>query len=176
MMRHVVLTGICGLGALAFLVCSCAQESTDRTTLREYAVNDVSGLTTTLGVELDSEISADGGGSLRVTAVEPRTIDLYQLREIEDGESQLIYQAKLRTEEFDGRVYPEIRCELADGKVIVARGLPAALSETEDWTTVETALLLLNGHVPETVVLALVLEGTGVAWIDDISLFRGPPS
>jgi hypothetical protein len=52
--------------------------------------------------------------------------------------------------------------------------LATPLSDTTDWTTQQTPFFLQKGDNPDNVKLNLVINGKGMAWIDDIQVMQGP--
>ena len=63
------------------------------------------------GIQIDSEITSDGNGSLRVTTDKPTTVRLYETGDIDIEDARLTYRAKLRTEAIEGQVYIEMWCD-----------------------------------------------------------------
>jgi len=126
------------------------------------------------GVADDGEITSDGNGSLRFTAVGPTTFPLYETGDIDVENARLIYQAKLRTEGVDGTVYLEMWCHFPGRGEFFSRALHAPLSGSVEWTTQETPFVLKKGENPDNVKLNLVIDGKGTAWIDDVKLVKGP--
>jgi hypothetical protein len=142
--------------------------------LKHLPLDTVAGILTSTGVTFDAAQSADGKGSLRVDASAPTTVRLYELGDVDVEDARLIYQARLRTEYAQGRVYLEMWCHFPGRGDFFSRGLTSALVGTTDWTTQETIFFLQPGENPDNVKLNLVLEGAGTAWIDDIKVVRGP--
>jgi hypothetical protein len=142
--------------------------------LKRLPLDTATGVLTTTGVTFDPEQSADGKGSLRIEASAPTTVRLYELGDVDVENARLIYQAKLRTENAQGRVYLEMWCHFAGKGEFFSRGLASAPTGTTGWTSQETAFFLQPGENPDNVKLNVVMEGPGTAWIDDIRLLRGP--
>jgi hypothetical protein len=55
-----------------------------------------------------------------------------------------------------------------------SRGLETPLTGTTTWTSEETPFFLKKGENPDNVKLNLVINGKGMAWIDDIRLLKSP--
>jgi hypothetical protein len=127
-------------------------------------------------VELDTDQSSDGNGSLRMEAFQTTSFPLLLLEDVDVEDAQLIYRAKLRTEGVEGKVYLEMWCGFEGMGEFFSRALHAPLTGTTDWTTQETPFFLKPGQNPNRVVLNLVVEGKGLVWIDDIELARAPLS
>ncbi len=144
------------------------------TELRRFALDNTEGLITQSGVRIDEQISSDGNGSLRIEAMEPTTVRLFETGDIDIENTRLIYQAKVRTENVDGIVYLEMWCHFPGKGEYFSKGLTNPLSGTNDWTTQETPFLLKKGENPDNVKLNLVIDGKGEVWIDDIRLLKAP--
>jgi hypothetical protein len=142
--------------------------------VKQYALDSLDGIITLSGVMIDREISSDGKGSLRITANGPAVVRLFETGDIDVENARLIYQAKVRTEGMDGKVYLEMWCHFPGKGEYFSRGLESPLTGTTDWTTEETPFFLKKGENPDNVKLNLVIDGKGTAWIDDIRLLKGP--
>ena len=142
--------------------------------VKHYPVDSLDGIITRSGIALDSKVSSDGNGSLRISANEPVLVRLFETEDIDSENSRLIYRAKLRTEGVDGKVYLEMWCHFPGGGEYFSRGLDSPLSGTTEWTTEEIPFFLQRGENPDNVKLNLVIDGKGTVWIDDIRLLTGP--
>ncbi len=142
--------------------------------LKHFSLDSVDGIITQSGVEIDSQISSDGNGSLKIIATEPTVVRLFETGDIDVENTRLIYQAKVRTENVEGQVYLEMWCHLSGLGDYFSRGLDRPLTGTTDWVTEETPFFLQVGQNPDNIKLNLVINGKGTAWIDDIRLYRGP--
>jgi hypothetical protein len=165
---------LCMIVLAALFLGGCKRGSSDAVELVAYPVDSTEGVLTRSGVESDTEISADGNGSLRLTAAGPTTFRLFDTGDIDIEDARLVYRAKLRTDDVDGRVYLEMWCRFPGRGEFFSRALHAPLSGSVDWTEQETPFFLKKGENPDNVTLNLVIDGTGTAWIDDIRLMRGP--
>ena len=169
--RYSVLLMVCGI---LFCVAGCSKSSKQVIELQQFPVYNMEGLITQSGVQIDKEVSSDGNGSLRIETEEPVTVRLYEIGDLDIENARLIYKAKLRTENIEGKVYLEMLCHFPGKGESFSRGLQSALSGTMDWTTQETPFFLQKGENPDNVKLNLVIEGKGTAWIDDIRLIKAP--
>jgi hypothetical protein len=109
-------------------------------------------------------------------AAKPTVVRLFEIDDIHVENATLIYRAKLKTENVDGKVYLEMWCRFPGKGEFFSRGLATPLTGTTDWTTEETPFILKKGEKPDYVKLNLVIDGTGTVWIDAISLLRAPIS
>jgi hypothetical protein len=150
----------------------------DVTTLKIYPLDSPAGLITQsdemITVEIDPDISSDGNGSLRIEAADSTNLRLFDAGDLDVEDARLTYRARIRTESVVGKVYLEMLCHFPGMGDFFSRGLPGAMSGTNDWVTVETPFFLKAGENPDVVKLNLVFDGSGIVWIDDIRLLKGP--
>jgi hypothetical protein len=166
-MKKLVISMWC-IVILSLVSCSQAKE------LKHFPVDNLDGVISNSDVQLDKEISSDGNGSLKIVAIEPTVINLYEVRDIDIENARLMYQARVRTENIDGQVYLEMWCHFPGRGEYFSRGLQSPLTGTKDWITVETPFFMRKGEKPDYVKLNLVINGKGTAWIDDVRLIKGP--
>ena len=160
---------------IAFLFVGCGKKaSKEIAEIQHFPVDNTEEIITQSGVQIDKQISADGNGSLRITATEPTVVRLFEVGDIDVENARLIYQAKVRTEGVEGQVFLEMWCHFPGKGEFFSRGLQTPLTGTIDWTTEEIFFLLRKGENPDNVKINLVIDGKGTAWIDDIRLLKGP--
>jgi hypothetical protein len=109
-----------------------------------------------------------------VTTDGPATIRLFETGDIDVDDARIIYRAHLRTEGVEGNVYLEMLCSFPGIGEAFSRALQAPLTGTVEWTSQETPFFLNAGENPDNVKLNLVIDGKGTAWIDEVTLTRGP--
>lgn len=156
------------------LAAACSQQPRQPEEIGLFPVDDMEGIITRSGVRIDKEITSDGNGSLLVTADGPVTVQLYETGDIHLENAQLIYRARLRTENVEGQVYLEMWCSFPGKGEFFSRALQSPLSGTTDWSTQETPFFLQKGDNPDNVRMNLVVNGKGNVWIDDIRLVMAP--
>lgn len=164
--------GVCVV--MIFVVVGCSKASKQVAELKRFPMDNLEGIITQSGVQIDNEVSSDGNGSLRITAMEPTVVRLFEVGDIDIENARLIYQARVRTEDVDGQVYLEMWCHFPGIGEFFSRGLQTPLTGTTDWTTEKTLFFLKKGENPDNVKLNLVINGKGTAWIDDVRLLKGP--
>lgn len=152
----------------------CAKKDTQVVELKRYPVDSLAGIITQNGVSFDKEITADGNGSLKITATQPVTVMLYETGDIDIENARLTYQAKLKTENLEGKAYLEMWCRFPGKGEFFSRALQAPVSGTMDWSSQETPFFLQKAENPDNVKLNLVVDGKGTVWIDNIRLIKGP--
>jgi hypothetical protein len=149
----------------------------EETELRSFPLDTTEGIKSQDSVAIDRQISSDGNGSIRVEATGGLLISMFDTGNIDVENARLIYRARLRTENVQGRVYISMTCFFPRGERYSSRALAMPLTGTTDWTTQETFFLLKKGEKPDNVSINLIIEGSdsGTVWIDDIRLLAGPP-
>ena len=154
----------------------CTQQpdnAADTIALPHFPLDDLEGVIAQSGVEIDRNISSDGNGSLRITAEEPATVNLFEVHDIDIENARLLYQARVRTKDITGEVFLEMWVHLPGKGEFFTRNVHTPASGTTNWKTMEAPFFLKTGQNPDYVTLNLVINGTGTVWIDDIKLARG---
>jgi hypothetical protein len=166
------------IAVLTAVVCmsGCAEKGggEGEAVIQHYPLDDVDDIITRSSVELDTEITSDGNGSIRVTAGGPALVRLFEMGDIDIENARLVYRAKLRTENVEGRVYLEMYCRLPGMGEYFSRGIESPLSGTNEWVTEEIPFYFKKAMNPDNVKLNLVIDGRGTVWIDDIRVLRAP--
>lgn len=167
-------TGWLRWALVLILLAGCSAGNDDPTVLLRYPLDSAEGIITGNRVSTDRDITAEGEGSLRITAEQPAVIRLFETGDIDVENSRLIYRARIRTSEVEGQVYLEMWCRFPDRGEFFSRGLQDPLTGTSGWVTREIYFFLKPGENPDLIKLNLVIDGTGDVWIDDIYLLKGP--
>lgn len=126
------------------------------------------------GVAVDSAVSTDGDGSLKIEATKARTVRLFEIDDPDVEQARLVYRARVRTRDVDGKVFLEMWCRVPGKGEYFARGLHDPMSGTTDWVTQETEFLLQAGQNPDLIKLNVVVEGKGTVWVDEVQLLKTP--
>ena len=142
--------------------------------LKHYPVDSLDGVIAKTGLALDKGISSDGNGSIRITADGPTTVQLYETGDLDVEDVLLTYQARMRTENVEGKAYLEMWRQFPGGVEAFSKDLESALSGSTLWCTEMTPCFLKKGENPVNVKLNVAIEGKGTVWIDDIRLSKGP--
>ena len=138
-----------------------------------FPVDDLTNVITRTQTEFDPAVSSDGKGSLRISADAPMTVQLYEVDNLNVHQAQLIYRARVRTENLDGQAYLEMWCHFTGKGQYFSRALHQPFTGTTDWTTTQTPFILQKGQKPDWVSLNLVVNGTPGRF-DDIRLLKAP--
>lgn len=154
---------------LAFISCSIQTKSTE---LKHLPVDDLNGIIAQPGIQLDKTISSDGNGSIKIETAGPVVIQLYNINDVHVDDTQLIYEAKIKSENVNGQAYLEMWCVFKDKGEYFSRGFDSAIAGTTDWQTIKTVFLLRKNEMPEQIKLNVVVNGVGTIWIDDIRLAK----
>jgi hypothetical protein len=153
-------------------VISCAPPVVSEEVLFENPVSDLSGVLTRSGVELDTQVTSDGNGSIKIVADQPTTVRLFEVDEIAVDDARLVYRARIRTEGVQGKVYLEMWCRFPGSGEFFSRALQSPISGSTEWVSQETPFFLEENQKPDLVKLNIVIEGTGTVWVDEVKLAR----
>jgi hypothetical protein len=134
------------------------------------ALDSAEAILTRSGVTLDTAISHDGKGAIRIDASGPTTIRLAEVQPKDAEGVALTYRAHLRTQNLTGRAFLEMWCSIPGKGEFFSRGLQAPVTGTTEWVSAETPFFLEKGQRAQTVKLNVVVEGAGIVWVDDIAL------
>jgi hypothetical protein len=144
------------------------------TEIRRFSLDNLKDLITQSSVELDKENSSDGHGSLRINSTGNSTVRLFEVQNPEIENARLIYQARIKTRELQGKAYLEMWCRFPGKGEFFSRALDRPYSGSNEWSSTETPFFLQKGQKPDLVRLNLVVEGAGTVWIDDVRLLKVP--
>ena len=156
---------------LPFLFISCSIQ-TKPTELRHFPIDDLKGMVAQSGVQLDKTVSSDGNGSIKIVAAGPVVIPLYNIDDIRVEATQLIYEARIKSESLNGQAYLEMWCVFKKKGEYYSRGFDSAIAGTTEWKTIKTIFLLRKNEMPDQIKLNVVVNGVGTVWIDDIHLSK----
>jgi hypothetical protein len=160
------------LAGLALVAVVAAAASA--TEIRRFALDNLKDIIAQSSVELDKENSSDGHGSLRINSSGASTVRLFEVQNPGIENARLIYQARIKTRELQGKAYLEMWCRFPGKGEFFSRALNQTYSGSNEWSSTETPFFLQKGQKPDLVRLNLVVEGAGTVWIDDIRLLKAP--
>ena len=163
-----------GIALILLCALACSEPAAPVAELAHYPLSSLDGVISRDGIELDTRVTSDGNGALRIRTDGPRTLRLFETGDLDVENARLSYQARLRSENLDGKAYLEMWCHFPGQGEYFSRALEMPLSGTVEWSTQETPFFLQAGQNPDNVRLNLVIEGRGTVWIDDIRLLQGP--
>jgi len=172
-MRHRLLFVGAILSTTGFLCCSPPAISEER--LFENPIRDLAGVLTRDGVELDTQVTSDGNGSIKIIADAPTTVRLYEVDDIDVDDAQLIYRARIRTQDVQGQVYLEMWCRFPGRGEFFSRALQSPISGSTEWISQETPFFLEKSQNPALLKLNIVIDGRGTVWVDEVSVVRSAP-
>lgn len=164
-------------GVLVFaagLVLGCKKGPEPPKEIQAYVVDSAQGVLNPDVALFDGTVSSDGNGSLKVNTEMPTTVALYEVSFPGVEGADLLYRAKVKTQDFGGDAYLQMQVHFPGGGEVTAQNYQNALRGTSDWTPMETSLRLQKGQKPDSVRLNLVVNGVGTVWIDDIHLIKAP--
>lgn len=156
---------------LTLLLVSCYMLK-KATELKHFPVDDLNGIVPQSVIQFDKSVSSDGNGSIRIDVFEPTTVSLYTIDNIRIDNTQIFYEAKVKSKNLNGQAYLEMWCVFKDKGEFFSRGFENAISGTSDWETITTPFILKKNEMPDQYKLNLVVNGSGTVWIDDIKLVK----
>lgn len=156
---------------IANLLLSCNIQ-TEKSELRYFPVNDLNGVITQSGIQLDKNISSDDKGSIKIETSKPLVIRLYAVEDVKVDDTQIVYEANVKSEGLIGQAYLEMWCVFKDKGEFFSRGFDSVISGTNDWKTIRTVFNLNEGEMPDQIKLNVVVNGVGTLWIDDVHLSK----
>ncbi len=166
--------GVSLLVILGLAACSKPSSEQEIVVLKEYPMTGSLDVLAQDVVQMDDAITSDGNGAARIHVDVPTTVRLYETGDLDVEDARIIYQAKIRTEGVEGKVYLEMWCSFAGKGEYFSRALQAPITGTTDWTSQETLFFLKQGENPENVRLNVVVDGKGTVWVDEVRLTKGP--
>jgi hypothetical protein len=158
----------------SLFIVACQKSPAKIEVLKSFPINSTEGIITQLGVTLDTVISSDGKGSLKINVNQPIVIRLFEVKNVDVENARLVYKANIRAENVTGQAYLEMWCVFPGSGEFFSRSLQSPIKGTIDWSTVETPFFLQKGQKPEVIKLNIVINGKGTLWIDDITLAKSP--
>src|SRR5215475_7760053 len=162
------------LFVISVVGCTQSQISAPPVEIKRMKLNSASDVLAKTGVAFDLQTSALGKGSLRIDAVEPMVVPLFEVTDVSVENAILIYQASLQSENLDGKAFLEMWVRIPGKGEFFSRSLDRPITGKMSWMTVATPFFLQAGQKPDLIRLNLVVQGKGRVWIDDIRLLRGP--
>jgi hypothetical protein len=154
---------------LLFISCSIQTKPTE---LKHFPIDDLAGMVAQSGIQFDKAVSSDDNGSIKIEAAGPVAIPLYSIDDVRTDDTQLIYEAKIKSESLSGQAYLEMWCVFKDKGEYYSRGFDSAIAGTTEWQTIKTVFLLRKNEMPDQIKLNVVVNGVGTVWIDDIHLSK----
>lgn len=159
---------------------SCYDAAEKDTSVMKFPVSGPGEFNTLEDAVIDENVTSDGNGSLVVEAASPVSVALYKVDGAGFGHVRAAYKAMLRTEgltaegDSKGIAYLEMKVRYPGGEELVSRGPAVPPTGTTGWTHAEAVIYSDKGVAPESVSLALVVDGKGKVWIDDVMLVTQP--
>ena len=138
--------------------------------LKKLNLDEATAIGTT--IQTDTQVKAEGKGSIKITTKWPTTICLGEVAGLNVENAKLVYKAKVKSN-LDGTAYLEMWAHVGGG-LYFSRGMDDVVKQKTDWKVIQTPFLFQKGQRPDKVTLNLVINGKGVVWIDDIVLSREP--
>jgi hypothetical protein len=159
------------LTIIVVLLVAC-NVNTVKNELKYFPVDDLNGVVTQSGIQLDKVNSNDGKGSIKIQTGAPVVIPLYIINDVQVEDIQIIFEAQVKSESLSGQALLEMWCVFRDKGEFFSRGFDSVVSGTSDWKTIRTVFNLQKGEMPDQIKLNIMVNGVGTVWIDDIHLSK----
>lgn len=150
------------------------EQAVDAVILKFYPLDSTQGILQKDAVKLDTFVSADGKGSLRITTHEAARIRLFAVGDLAMSDTTLVYAAKVRSENLQGKAFLEMLCHFPGKGEYFSRALGTAVTGNTGWILQEAPFYLKKGQDPDNITLNIIINGKGTVWIDDIRLVKRP--
>jgi hypothetical protein len=159
---------VLAVAALAAIGCSVPKASTR--VIYSDRLSSIDAIITRTGVTLDTAISPDRKGVIRVDSTDPTTIRLAEvpLDGVEDV--TLVYRGHLRTRALRGHAYLEMLCSIRGMGEFPSKLLQSPVTGTTDWVSQQTEFFVEKGRQVEMIKLNVVIDGPGIVWVGPILL------
>ncbi|HVP78598.1 MAG TPA: hypothetical protein VMV04_11960 [Thermodesulfobacteriota bacterium] len=138
--------------------------------LKKLNLDDAAAIGTT--IQTDTQVKAEGKGSVKITTRWPTTICLGEVTGLDIENAKLVYKAKVKSD-LEGTAFLEMWAHVGGGQYF-SRGMNDAVTQKTEWKTIQTPFLFQKGQRPDKVTLNLIINGRGTVWIDDIVLSKEP--
>jgi len=155
---------------MIFAVLLLVVSSTQAEDLKKLNLDNASVIGTT--IQTDTQVKAEGGGSIKITTQWPTTICLGEVKGLTIEGAKLVYKAKVKSD-LEGTAFLEMWAHVAGGQYF-SKGMNDVVSQKTDWKIIQTPFLFQKGQKPDKVTLNIVINGKGTVWIDDIVLSKEP--
>jgi len=136
--------------------------------LRKLNLDDAGAIGTT--IQTDTQVKAEGKGSVKITTQWPTTICLGEVTGLNVENAKLLYKAKVKSD-LDGSAFLKMWAHVGGGQYF-SRGMNDIVGGKADWKIIQTPFLFQKGQRPDKVTLNIVINGKGTIWIDDIVLSK----
>jgi len=173
-MKALRTLGLGSLAALLVLAAGCSKKAEPASDIEYFPADSKDRVVGAEMVTVDPAVSFDGKGSLKITVEQPTTVQLYEVPSPKAENSDIIYQAKLKTKDFGGDAYLQMLIHYPSGGEITAHNYDKAIGGTTEWTPMEVKANIRKGQKPDVVRLNLILNGGGTVWVDDVHLHKVP--
>jgi hypothetical protein len=133
-------------------------------------LSSLDAIITHTGVTLDTALSPDRKGVIRIDATGPTTIRLAEVRAQDAEDVKLVYRGHLRTQALRGHAYLEMQCSIRGMGEFPSKLLQNSVTGTTDWVSQQAEFFVEKGQQVEMIKLNVVVEGPGVVWVGPILL------
>lgn len=165
---------ICMAVLLIAFTLSCTRRETEKPqVVKTLSMSTLDDIQTDLEVEIDDFYTYDGDGSLYVSVERPMPIKLIKINDIRFDDAQLVVQARISSEDWEGLLFFEVKAKLAGMRnEIIANNLQTSITGDTSWTIREVTYPIKKNQKPLWIEVNLIAVGTGSVWIDEIKFIK----
>jgi hypothetical protein len=159
-----------GIIAIVIVVGPVVGPAANAQDLKKLSLDDPASLG--LKIERDAAVKAEGKASIRITTAWPTTVCLGEVTGLNVEDAKLVFKAKVKSD-LQGGAFLEMWVHVGGGQYF-SKGMNDPINGKSDWKTIQTPFMFQKGQTPEKVTLNIVINGTGVIWVDDVVLAKEP--
>jgi hypothetical protein len=157
---------------LLLLVSGCGEPS-GPVLIGSYPLDNRDGLLAEQeSVDIDTEVSTDGGGSVHIYAENQMLVNLYELPTEDIAGNALVARCQMKSVTLAGGTTFELWVFPEEGPVRSILKQCQNVGRTKDWQEVEVIFPLRDSETSlKKLRLSLNLGGRGHLWVDDLQVF-----
>ncbi len=160
------------LAAIVFCT-GCSKKVEPPKDIQTFNCDTLDGLLTEGVATVDAQNPAEGTGSLRFAVAQPVTLPIFEIKLPGDG-AKFTLAYKMKVKDFSGDAYGQMDVNYSSGGKQSLNNYQTAMGATTDWQQRELTYTVQRGQKVGSIVLSLILNGSGTVWLDDVHLIRAP--
>jgi hypothetical protein len=158
------------LAVVALAAFGCYVPKASTRVIYSDRLSSVGAIITRTGVTLDTAVSPDRKGVIRLDSTGPTTIQLAEVRPEDVENVTLVYRGHLRTQALRGHAYLEMQCSVRGVGELPSKLSGSSVTGTTDWVSQQTEFFVQKGRQVKMIKLNVVVDGPGIVWVGPILL------
>ena len=159
--------------AAMMVYAGCSKKVEPPKDIQSFNCDSLDGILTEGVATVDTQNPAEGAGSLKFSVAQPVTLPLFEIKLPGDG-AKFTLTYKMKVKDFSGDAYGQMDVNYANGGKQSLNNYQSAMGATSDWQPRELTYTVQRGQKVSSIVLSLILNGSGTVWIDDVHVIRAP--